>query len=69
MSRQPNRTHLPEKDGPAESRTQDEEVRYQKAAALLHEWMREDDGYDREVWPLVEEELSRSGGLNFSVEA
>jgi hypothetical protein len=31
--------------------------RYRQAAALLDQWMAEEDGYDREIWPLVKEEL------------
>lgn len=31
--------------------------RNRRAAALLREWMAEDEGYDREIWPLLEEEL------------
>jgi hypothetical protein len=31
--------------------------RYEEAAALLRLWMDAEDGYDAEIWPLVEEEL------------
>jgi hypothetical protein len=35
----------------------DREDRNRQAAALLRQWMSEDDGYDREIWPILEEEL------------
>lgn len=28
-----------------------------QAAALLHQWMSEADGYDQEMWPLLKDEL------------
>ena len=34
--------------------------RPRKAAELLREWMTADDGYDEEIWPLIEEELANS---------
>lgn len=40
--------------GPARAPKAD---RYRQAAALLRQWMAEDDGYDDAIWPLVNEEL------------
>jgi hypothetical protein len=31
--------------------------RYRQAVGLIDQWMAEEDGYDREMWPLVKEEL------------
>lgn len=31
--------------------------RNRQAAALLRQWMAQDDGYDDEIWPFVEEEM------------
>lgn len=31
--------------------------RNREAATLLRQWMSETDGYDREMWPLVKDEL------------
>jgi hypothetical protein len=33
--------------------------RQRQAAALVLEWAQEKDGYDEEIWPLIEEELGR----------
>ena len=41
--------------------TREERERYRAAASLLREWIREDDGYDDEIWPAIEEELRRGG--------
>jgi hypothetical protein len=32
--------------------------RSRRAAELLREWMAVKDGYDEEIWPLLEEELA-----------
>lgn len=29
------------------------------AAALVREWSKEKDGYDEEIWPLLQKELAR----------
>jgi hypothetical protein len=34
--------------------------RSRQAAELLCEWMATKDGYDEEIWPLLEEELASS---------
>jgi hypothetical protein len=31
--------------------------RQRQAAALVREWAQEKDGYDEEIWPLIEEEF------------
>lgn len=31
-----------------------------ETAAMIRSWMEQDDGYDDEVWPLIEEELKNS---------
>jgi hypothetical protein len=36
------------------------QARSRRAAELLHEWMAVRDGYDEEIWPLLEEELADS---------
>ena len=33
--------------------------RQRQAGALVSAWMQEKDGYDAEVWPLLEQELRR----------
>lgn len=38
-----------------------QQERYRKVAELLREWMGADDGYDDEIWPLIEEELRDPG--------
>lgn len=48
------RTETAVAEPPEESR----ERRYHQAAELLREWKDDESGYDHEVWPLVEEELS-----------
>lgn len=37
--------------------TPGQKARYQEAGDLLRGWMQAEDGYDEEVWPLIEEEL------------
>ncbi len=37
--------------------TPEQKALYREAAELIREWMQADDGYDEEVWPLIEEEL------------
>ena len=36
-----------------------ENERYRQAAHLLNQWRSENDRYDRELWPILEEELRR----------
>lgn len=45
--------HAPAAEPPSAERQQ----RYEEAASLLRQWMDAEDGYDAELWPLVEEEL------------
>jgi hypothetical protein len=48
---------------PAEARPllpQELQERSRQAAELLRKWMSADDGYDEQIWPLVEEELTSS---------
>lgn len=47
-------TETPVAERPAGSREQ----RYRQAAELLREWKDDKTGYDDEIWPLVEENLS-----------
>lgn len=42
----------------AEPPEQSRERRYRQAAELLREWKDDETGYDDEIWPLVEEDLS-----------
>jgi len=35
----------------------EQQERYRKAASLLRQWRDADDGYDAEIWPLIEAEL------------
>jgi hypothetical protein len=37
--------------------TPEQKARYRQAAELLRGWMQAEDGYDQEVWPLIEAEL------------
>lgn len=37
--------------------TPEQRERYRQAAELLCDWMQAEDGYDQEVWPLIEAEL------------
>ena len=60
MSKQHNRVPHPGEVHPAEGRSAEERERYQRASDLLAGWMKADDHYDEEVWPLVEEELKNS---------
>ena len=39
----------------------EQQERYRKAAVSLREWMEAGDGYDDEIWPLIEEELKDPG--------
>ena len=38
--------------------TPEQRERQRQAGVLVSTWMQEDDGYDAEVWPLLEHELS-----------
>ncbi|MFY9825401.1 MAG: hypothetical protein WAM82_28760 [Thermoanaerobaculia bacterium] len=37
--------------------TPEQRERQRQAGALVRAWMQEEDGYDAEVWPLLEQEL------------
>lgn len=37
--------------------TSDLLAKNRQAAALLDRWLEEDDAYDKEIWPLMEQEL------------
>jgi hypothetical protein len=37
--------------------TPEQRERQRLAAALVREWSKEEDGYDEEIWPLIEEEF------------
>ena len=39
--------------------TPEQRDRQRQAGALVSAWMQEEDGYDAEVWPLLEQELRR----------
>lgn len=39
--------------------TPEQRERQRQAGALVRAWMQEEDGYDAEVWPLLEQELRR----------
>jgi hypothetical protein len=39
--------------------TPEVQERQRHAGDLVREWMKEDDGYDEEIWPLLEKELRR----------
>lgn len=60
VSQQQNRIPHPQEISSAEGRSAEESARYKKASDLLAGWMKAEDSYDEEVWPLVEEELKNS---------
>jgi len=46
-------------DQPDPLLTPEQRERQRQAAALVREWAQEEDGYDEEIWPLLEQELKR----------
>ena len=39
--------------------TPEQRERQRQAGALVRAWIQEEDGYDAEIWPLLEQELRR----------
>ena len=57
MNKHQQKSSLSPTSDTSEPATPEQRERYREAALLLRDWMASEDSYDREVWPLVEEEL------------
>ncbi|HKH49273.1 MAG TPA: hypothetical protein VKM72_31790 [Thermoanaerobaculia bacterium] len=56
LKRTPQEETVPEPDPLLTPEVRERQLR---AGDLVREWMKEDDGYDEEIWPLLEQELRR----------